>query len=173
MAKNSKQSSEWQPFNRTGTKSRQYINTTTGEVISRRQFDQRYGRLAGQGPAAFERQAKSRKAFGIPAGARVSKKGDTTFVRLSRNVTPEQRKQIIAWQRANGGTAVRFVYRQGKGKNRKGATSFWRDMRTNANLVAAQNAADDAMIYDETDADGNIVETEYAASDMDFMAFAS
>ena len=72
MAKNSKQSSEWQPFNRTGTKSRQYISTTTGEVISRRQFDQRYGRLAGQGPAAFERQAKSRKTFGIPAGARIS-----------------------------------------------------------------------------------------------------
>jgi hypothetical protein len=39
-------------------KERRYQNTKTGEVISRRQFDQRFGRLAGTG-LTLEKQARS------------------------------------------------------------------------------------------------------------------
>lgn len=46
-----------------GGKSRAYVNPATGETISRRQLDQRVGRLAGEGPGALERQARERRTL--------------------------------------------------------------------------------------------------------------
>ncbi len=48
-------------WKRLSGKARRYQNNRTGEIISRRQFDERYGRLAKQGLKTNEQQAKVNK----------------------------------------------------------------------------------------------------------------
>jgi len=49
----------WEPL---GGSSRRYRNTLTGEIISRRQYDKRFGNLARQGYASYEAKAKAAKS---------------------------------------------------------------------------------------------------------------
>jgi len=49
----------WQPL---GGLSRQYRNRITGEIISRRQYDRRFGNLARQGFTSYESKAKAAKS---------------------------------------------------------------------------------------------------------------
>lgn len=50
-------------------KARRYRNIKTGEIISRNQYDQRYGRFAGTGlnPGRQARQAAEARSAGLPA----------------------------------------------------------------------------------------------------------
>ncbi|MHB8387509.1 MAG: hypothetical protein ACYDAO_09345 [Thermoplasmataceae archaeon] len=50
--------SEWKPL---GGKSRNFQNTKTGEVISRRQYDKRFGSLAKTGFTTYENKARAAK----------------------------------------------------------------------------------------------------------------
>jgi len=49
----------WQPL---GGSSRRYRNRITGEIISRRQYDRRFGNLARQGFISYESKAKAAKS---------------------------------------------------------------------------------------------------------------
>jgi hypothetical protein len=56
-------------------KTRGWRNTRTGEILSRRQYDERYGRLARQGIPTPEAQARQRRAAGLPPGPGRGRKG--------------------------------------------------------------------------------------------------
>lgn len=58
-----------------GDKARRYVNTKTGEIISRRQFDKQFGRLHERGFTSNEQQAKAREQAGLPKGPRRGGKG--------------------------------------------------------------------------------------------------
>lgn len=97
MAK-SKSNVNWSDYKPADWKSlpgRKWENKKTGTVISRRQYDEHYGRLVKQGYATPEAQAKSRKAQGINE--------------LPRNLRPKYRN---GWQTVRPKTideAIDFV----------------------------------------------------------------
>lgn len=47
---------------------RNYVNTATGEMISRRQYDEHFGRLKRAGIISNEQQGKLRRQAGVPVG---------------------------------------------------------------------------------------------------------
>lgn len=57
-----------------GDSARRYVSTSTGEIISRRQFDQIF-RLPQQGYRSYEEKAKTRREAGVPAGPARGRKG--------------------------------------------------------------------------------------------------
>ena len=71
---------------------RRYINTETGETISRRQYDQRFGRLAKKGIKSNEAQAAANRAaneleqLARPARGRRA---------LNKEVAPEVREEFL------------------------------------------------------------------------------
>jgi hypothetical protein len=56
-------------------RTRSWVNPATGERLSRRQYDRRYGRLAAQGFRSPEAQAAARRAAGLPPGPARGRKG--------------------------------------------------------------------------------------------------
>ncbi len=57
MAK--KTNSDWQPL---GGTSRNFLNTKTGQILSRRQYDKQFGTLAKQGFKSYQQKAKANKS---------------------------------------------------------------------------------------------------------------
>ena len=81
----------WVPL---GGKSRQYKNTETGEILSRRQYDKMVGRILG----SYEKKAQANKAANLEAAvsrpARGRTKAITEFEVKERVKTEEKRIQL-------------------------------------------------------------------------------
>ncbi len=60
-------------------RTRGWLNTDTGERLSRRQFDIRYGRLAAQGYRTPEEQARIRRETGVEVGPARGRRIDRVF----------------------------------------------------------------------------------------------
>lgn len=106
-----------------GQTTRRYRNVQTGEVISRRQYDERFGRLRAQGFRSNEAQVAAHKSAGAPLGpARGRLKhttlhtttfqggtiGDTDFFDAPRTLNGYRAKlaQLLRYGYAD----VRFIY---------------------------------------------------------------
>jgi hypothetical protein len=63
--------------------SRRYINTTTGETISRRQYDRLY-RLGPRGFTSYEKLAASRAKSGSPPSSRTEQRIKAALARVAR-----------------------------------------------------------------------------------------
>jgi len=66
-------------------KTRGYTNARTGEVLSRRQYDKRFGTLAREGFSTYEAEARARRAKGLAPGA--ARGRDRPHTLLSRRST--------------------------------------------------------------------------------------
>jgi hypothetical protein len=64
---------EYQP------RTRGWLNTATGERLSRRQYDVRYGRLAAQGYRSYEAKARVRRETGVEPGPARGRRIDRLF----------------------------------------------------------------------------------------------
>jgi len=74
----------WQPL---GGSSRRYRNRITGEIISRRQYDRRFGNLARQGFTSYEAKAKAaRSADSVRAAMRPARGRKSKSVRVVRTL---------------------------------------------------------------------------------------
>ena len=125
-----------------GASTRRYVNSTTGEIISRRQYDERYGRLAQQGIATNEAQAKasptklreSRPARGRPA--------NRDWYNYGKNLKP------IKSKRGGYREGRRFVFpfnnshRWYYDKERKELDSFIRGLKDNKNIFSLWSQLD-------------------------------
>lgn len=129
----------------------------TGDTLSRRQFDQRFGRLAGTG-LTFERLRDVRREAGIPRNVqRVVTRVDgerRIAYRIPTGTTPEQRAAIVQFAaREPNVQAVRMVYRErGRGRTHEGTSTQWfaNTPRTieNAMSIAADGEAADSQSPD-------------------------
>lgn len=92
----------WKPL---GGSSRNYVNLETGEILSRRQFDRRYGSLAKANFTSYEKKAQANKKLDIelqksrPARGRQStifeykeKKFQDTLKNSTKNLRPKKYK---------------------------------------------------------------------------------
>ena len=75
-----------------GGSKRERVNVNTGQIISRRQYDQRFGILAAKGQGTYERKAKESKqrnptlAAARPARGRSSSLEVTKFEQMGKNL---------------------------------------------------------------------------------------
>jgi hypothetical protein len=92
MARTTRQTAQAPPPGagwRYNPKTRGWRNTRTGETLSRRQYDERYGRLARRGIPTPEAQARQRRAAGEAPGPARGRKGQRLLRRLPAIVYDE------------------------------------------------------------------------------------
>jgi hypothetical protein len=80
----------WKPL---GGKSRNFINTETGEILSRRQYEQK---ILGRGPSFFQKKAAANKAANPElAAARPARKRKSTVAKLVTGLSNEELKEQL------------------------------------------------------------------------------
>lgn len=92
-----------------GDSKRRAYDPDSGEIISRRQYDQRYGRLAGTG-LTYDSAAKLRKPGNILSGVSISHLKDTSFFMSPSGYSDTRREDIINHLTNTDKEMVRFIY---------------------------------------------------------------
>jgi hypothetical protein len=105
MAKRPPPGSGW----RYHSKTRGYANIRTGETLSRRQYDKRFGILAREGFGSYEAKARARRAQGILPGA--ARGRETALARYYRVVQRLRKGEFLTRAAKAEGTTPATVWR--------------------------------------------------------------
>lgn len=106
-------------------KERQFYNPTTGELLSRRQFDKQYGTLKAQGYTSYEAKAKNRKGTISTGKPKYKPVVDHYFKNLKRRhlwykLVPEQLPDMIAYLNQTRGFNDTVIFLLAEGENDEG-----------------------------------------------------